>query len=76
MAEQIAGMDSNDVLPRAPAAPKRSRLFYLFVLLACALLAWSFHGAKIRPAELIEGIPQVFATLGRMLPPDFVDHQQ
>jgi len=34
-------------------------------------LAWSFTGAKIRPAELIEGIPQIFLTLGRMLPPDF-----
>lgn len=38
---------------------------------AIAVLLWSFHGAKIRPAELIEGIPQVFNTLGRMLPPDF-----
>src|SRR5881628_1158234 len=32
---------------------------------------WSFQGAKIRPGELLEGIPQIFLTLGRMLPPDF-----
>src|SRR5688572_21847560 len=35
------------------------------------VLVWSFQGAKIRPGELIEGIPQIFETLGRMLPPDF-----
>ena len=35
------------------------------------LLAWSFHGAKIRPGELIDGIPQIGQTLARMLPPDF-----
>ena len=35
------------------------------------VLAWSFHGAKIRPGELVEGIPQIGQTLARMLPPDF-----
>jgi len=35
---------------------------------------WSclvFYRGKDSPAELIEGIPQIFLTLGRMLPPDF-----
>jgi phosphonate transport system permease protein len=35
------------------------------------LLVWSFQGAKVRPGELIEGIPQIGVTLARMLPPDF-----
>jgi phosphonate transport system permease protein len=35
------------------------------------ILAWSFQGAKIRPGELVEGVPQILLTLGRMLPPDF-----
>jgi phosphonate transport system permease protein len=67
----MAGMDIKDVLRRAPAPPKRRRLFSVLLVLAFVLLAWSFHGARIRPGELIEGIPQVFATLRRMLPPDF-----
>jgi phosphonate transport system permease protein len=51
--------------------PKRSRSFYAALVLAAVVLAWSIHGAKIRPGELIDGIPQIFLTLGRMFPPDF-----
>jgi phosphonate transport system permease protein len=40
-------------------------------VLAAVVLAWSIHGAKIRPGELLDGIPQIFLTLGRMFPPDF-----
>jgi phosphonate transport system permease protein len=38
---------------------------------AVLVLGWSIHGAKIRPGELLDGIPQIFLTLGRMFPPDF-----
>jgi phosphonate transport system permease protein len=55
----------------APPEPKRRARFYVLVAIALVVLAWSFQGAKIRPGELIEGIPQIFVTLGRMLPPDF-----
>jgi phosphonate transport system permease protein len=55
----------------APPAPHRGARFYLLVVLAGAVLLWSFQGAKIRPAELVQGIPQIFITIGRMLPPDF-----
>jgi len=60
-----------DIFAEAPARPlKRGRsLIAAGVLLL--ILAWSFQGAKIRPGELIEGVPQIFSTLGRMLPPDF-----
>lgn len=35
------------------------------------VLGWAFQGAKIRPGELIHGIPEIAVTIGRMLPPDF-----
>jgi phosphonate transport system permease protein len=60
-----------DILLEAPAPPRRSRSFYASVLLAVVVLGWSIHGAKIRPGELLDGIPQIFLTLGRMFPPDF-----
>ena len=60
-----------DILLEAPAPPKRSRSFYAAVVLAILVLGWSIHGAKIRPGELVDGIPQIFLTLGRMFPPDF-----
>jgi len=60
-----------EVFAEAPARPKRRRRFYLNVGLAVVILAWSFHGAKLRPGELVEGIPQIFQTISRMLPPDF-----
>jgi len=60
-----------DILLEAPVPPKRSRSFYAALVLAAVALAWSIHGAKIRPGELLDGIPQIFLTLGRMFPPDF-----
>ena len=71
MATQSDAKKELEIFLEAPSAPKKG--FRLLVLLAVCLLvlAWAFQGAKIRPGELIEGIPQVFATLGRMLPPDF-----
>jgi phosphonate transport system permease protein len=60
-----------DIFLEAPEAPKnRTRLFFLS-LFSLLILWWAFEGAKIRPGELIEGIPQIFVTIGRMLPPDF-----
>lgn len=60
-----------DVFLQAPPAPKKGTRFYLQLGALLLLLLWAFQGAKIRPAELVEGIPQIAATLGRMLPPDF-----
>jgi phosphonate transport system permease protein len=60
-----------EVLAEAPAAPRRGTRFYLLAALTLLVLVWSFRGAKIRPAELVQGIPQIFITVGRMLPPDF-----
>src|ERR671918_492145 len=60
-----------DIFFEAPPAPKRSAGFYVSLAIFALIMAWSFHGAKIRPGELIQGIPQIATTLGRMLPPDF-----
>jgi phosphonate transport system permease protein len=60
-----------DILAEAPRAPTRSARFFVLVGVFLMILAWSFHGAKIRPGELVEGIPQIGITLARMLPPDF-----
>jgi phosphonate transport system permease protein len=60
-----------DIFAEAPPVPKRSKRFFFNVAVAVVILAWSFHGAKLRPGELVEGIPQIFQTIGRMLPPDF-----
>ena len=58
------------IFTEAPPPP-RSKGRYWFLFFALLFLWWAFQGAKIRPGELIEGIPQIFVTLGRMLPPDF-----
>lgn len=66
--------DSNqarDIMELAPARPQRGGRFYLGTALFVLVLVWAFQGAKIRPGELIEGIPQIGQTLARMLPPDF-----
>ncbi|MET0502071.1 MAG: phosphonate ABC transporter, permease protein PhnE [Candidatus Binatia bacterium] len=60
-----------DIFLEAPPAPRRRTRFFAFVGLFLLLLVWSFQGAKLSPAELIQGIPQIASTLGRMLPPDF-----
>jgi phosphonate transport system permease protein len=63
--------DKGDIFREAPPAPKRGARFFIFIGISMLVLAWSFQGAKIRPSELVEGIPQIGATLARMLPPDF-----
>ena len=63
--------DDHDIFNEAPAPPRHGKKFYLAIGIGLLLLAWSFQGAKLRPGELIEGIPQIFSTLARMLPPDF-----
>jgi phosphonate transport system permease protein len=67
----IKKQDDGSIFHEAPPRPRYNPKY--FAVLACGLiiLVWSFHGAKIRGRELIEGIPQIFITLGRMLPPDF-----
>jgi phosphonate transport system permease protein len=60
-----------DIFSEAPPAPKRGARFFVFLAALLFLLVWSFQGAKIRPGELLRGIPQIFDTVGRMLPPDF-----
>jgi len=60
-----------DIFFEAPPAPRRGKKFFVALTIAVVLLAWSFHGAKIRLGELVEGIPQIGQTLARMLPPDF-----
>jgi phosphonate transport system permease protein len=69
--ETLSRIEGSDIFSEAPRQPRRSNKFFTAVVLAIILLVWSFHGAKIRPGELLEGIPQILATLGRMLPPDF-----
>jgi phosphonate transport system permease protein len=71
LAEETYRKPEGGMLEDAPPEPKRSARFYVLVVIALVVLAWSFQGAKVRPGELIEGIPQIFVTLGRMLPPDF-----
>jgi phosphonate transport system permease protein len=63
--------DDADIFLEAPPAPKRGVRSYIAVALFLAVMAWAFAGAKIRPGELLQGIPQIGSTLRRMLPPDF-----
>ncbi|MGH7773365.1 MAG: phosphonate ABC transporter, permease protein PhnE [Candidatus Binatia bacterium] len=60
-----------DIFREAPPAPKKGTRFFVLLAVFWLVLWWGFEGAKIRPGELIEGIPQIAITLGRMLPPDF-----
>ena len=60
-----------DIFREAPPAPKRGLRSFVFLGIFIIVLAWSFQGAKIRPGELLEGIPQIGATVARMMPPDF-----
>jgi len=63
--------DTQDIFSEAPPAPRHGKKFFVGLSIGLLLLVWSFQGAKLRPGELIEGIPQIFSTLARMLPPDF-----
>lgn len=71
MAKRMTRESDETIFAEAPPAPRRGARFYLLAGLTVLVLIWSFRGAKIRPAELVEGIPQIFITVGRMLPPDF-----
>jgi len=71
LTQSRVGAEAQDIFLEAPARPRHGKKFFLAIVVGMVLLIWSFQGAKIRPAELIEGIPQIFLTLGRMLPPDF-----
>ena len=71
MAESASKSDESDIFLAAPAAPRHGKRTLAAVIIGIVLLLWSFQGARIRPGDLIEGVPQIFVTLGRMLPPDF-----
>jgi phosphonate transport system permease protein len=71
LAQQTSRTGETDIFFEAPAPPKRGARFFVIAGISLLLLVWSFQGAKIRPGELVEGIPQIAVTLGRMLPPDF-----
>ena len=71
MAPEVAQKGDMDIFLEAPPTPKRGARFFVLLGLFLLILAWSFEGAKIRPGELIQGIPQIAVTVGRMLPPDF-----
>jgi len=69
---QIKGKVSvQDIFLEAPPQPRKGLGYYLFIIGFLLVLGWAFKGSKIRPAELVQGIPQIVVTLGRMLPPDF-----
>jgi len=71
LAESASKSDESDIFLAAPAAPRHGKRTLAAVIIGIVLLLWSFQGARIRPGDLIEGVPQIFVTLGRMLPPDF-----
>ncbi len=71
MAQQTPREVEMDIVLEAPPAPKHGARSLVFVGFFVVILAWSFQGAKLRPGEFIQGIPQIFVTVGRMLPPDF-----
>jgi phosphonate transport system permease protein len=71
LAKQIQSTEGSDVFLEAPPAPRRGFRFFLCAALLLLVLGWAVQGAKIRPGELLQGIPQIGQTFGRMLPPDF-----
>jgi phosphonate transport system permease protein len=71
VAQQSTAQGEVDIFSEAPPAPKRGARLILWLALLVFVLIWSFQGAKIRPGELVKGIPDILVTLGRMLPPDF-----
>ena len=71
MAESRTSVNERDIFLEAPPRPAYGKKTLVAGASVILLLLWSFQGAKIRPGELIEGIPQIVTTLGRMLPPDF-----
>ena len=70
MAQPLEDLE-RDIFLEAPPRPRRGKKCFAALTIGVVLLAWSFHGAKIRGGELVQGIPQIGQTLARMLPPDF-----
>jgi len=68
---ETSNTNITDLFQEPPPAPKRKPRFFVLLGSVLLLLAWSFDGAKLRPGELVDGIPEIATTLGRMLPPDF-----
>lgn len=54
-----------------PPRPRRGWRLPLAALVVCWLVAWSFAGVQVNLKELVDGVPNMLDTLGRMLPPDF-----
>ena len=71
MAEASKKQAEKDIWAEAPPAARRGARFFVLIGVFLLILAWSVQGAKIRPGELFEGIPQIGITIARMLPPDF-----
>jgi phosphonate transport system permease protein len=57
-----------DLLQPWPRITLRTTLTILFLF---GLLGWGFNGTNARPAELIEGIPNIIDFIGRLFPPRF-----
>lgn len=70
MAQQTIRDAERDIFLEAPP-PVHGVRFFVIVGIALLVLIWSFQGAKLSPEELLQGLPQIAATVGRMLPPDF-----
>lgn len=71
MAEAGNQPEGRDIFAEARPRPRYGMKTVAAMAIGVIVLLWSFQGAKIRPGELIEGIPQIFTTLSRMLPADF-----
>src|SRR5262245_61329885 len=59
LAQKTISEDERDIFLEAPPAPRRGRRFFVIIGIALLVLAWSFQGAKLRPGELIQGVPQI-----------------
>ncbi|MGV3525173.1 MAG: phosphonate ABC transporter, permease protein PhnE [Candidatus Sericytochromatia bacterium] len=56
---------------KAPSAPRKGPLRFVFVILGVLILVWCFDGANFRLNELVRDSPKIGETIRRMLPPDF-----
>lgn len=52
-------------------APRKRMKRAVFLLVFSLVLWWCFRGARFRPQEFFEGIPNILSTVSRMFPPDF-----
>src|SRR5215212_8700114 len=51
--------------------PGLSPKFILIVLATVAILYWGIVGSEASPAELIDGLPNIWDFLTRLMPPEF-----